>query len=269
MITGVLGTLTPLDIAIVVVGGVVAGVLNYAAAGGSLVSFLVLGSMGVPPQMANATNLVATPASFIAAVPRATKDLRDLRRRWPVFIAAIVGTVAGVYAFYKVPAPEFRRVVPVLLLVATATLVMHPIIQRVIERRHERRHDDGKHDHMTLITVGVFVTSVYAGFFGGGVGVLVLVVLGTLAAWPWLEANRFKNLICLMTSTVGMFAYAATGLVDVPMAILLFVSLGTGGVLGRHLVARLSRDEKGDLESVLRQVVAMGASFGAGVMIAT
>jgi uncharacterized membrane protein YfcA len=208
---------------------------------------------------------MATPASFLVAVPKAVRERRELRRRWPIFVVAVVGTLVGVYAFYVVPAAGFRKIVPVLLLVATATLIAHPWIQRWIQRRHTGE----QRERMGLIVIGIFGTSVYAGFVGGGVGVLVLIVLGTCAAWPWLEANRLKNLICLATSMVGAGAYTITGFVDWPMAAVLAVSLGTGGITGHVLMTWLARKgRREDVESVLRQVVMAGASLGAGVMLA-
>jgi uncharacterized membrane protein YfcA len=78
----------PVEYVLVVVGGLLAGALNVIAAGGAVLSFLVLTWVGLPPHVANATNLVATPASFLGALAGAWRDRREYARRWPLLLAA-------------------------------------------------------------------------------------------------------------------------------------------------------------------------------------
>lgn len=245
----------------VTAGGVLTGTLNRVGAGGNIFSFLVLTSLGMPPAVANATNLAATPAGFIGLLPQAWRQRRVYGRYWHVFLVAIVGTGAGFGLFLVMPAERFQAIAPLLLGLAAVTLVVYPILKHRLNRRQE-----ADTERPMAMTAGVFVTSTYAGFFGGGVGVMVLLVLAVATAWPWVRANELKNLICLATSVLGLAAYAFTGLVHWPIAILLGASMFVGGLLGDKLLATLSREEA---EDFLRETVLLAASFGTGVMIAT
>jgi uncharacterized membrane protein YfcA len=247
----------------VAVGGVLAGALNVVAAGGAVLSFLVLSTTGLPPHIANATNLTATPASFVGVIPRVWRTRRQNARHWPMLVAAVMGTIAGVTLFRLIPPDNFRAVAPILLMLAAVTLIAHPFLKRFLDKRREADKSGGRHP---MVVAGLFATSVYAGFFGGGVGVLVLVVLAVATAWPWLEANATKNLVCLVTAVVGVAAFAFTGLVDWVLAIVLGAAMAAGGLLGQWLIGRLPGEGTEDL---LRETVAVCSAFGAGVMVAT
>lgn len=242
-------------------GGVLAGVLNRIAAVGAVVPFLVLTSLGMPPTIANATNLAATPASFLSVGVEAWRERRDYRRYWPLFLFAIIGTAAGVGLFVITPAARFQALAPLLLSIAAIMLLVHPILKRRIARRGA-----AEQARPVLMAVGIFATSAYAGFFGLGVGVMVLLVLAVATAWPWVQSNKLKNVICLWTSVVGLLAYAFTGLVHWPVAALLGVSMFAGGLLGGKILTSLSREEA---EGFLRETVEFAAGLGVGVMITT
>jgi hypothetical protein len=245
------------DLVVLVLGGFAAGVLNVAAAGGSLLSFLTLGFIGVPPLVANATNLAATPASFVGGVPRAWRDRREHRDTWLGFVSAIAGTVVGVLLVNIITADLFRRIAPVLLLIAAMTLIVHPWLRPMIDKRGAKRSA-----RPVVVAGWLFVTSIYAGGFGGGVGVLVLLVFACTTSWPWAVANGRKNIVCLVTSLVGLAAFSVTGLVNWPLAATLAVSMTAGGLFGQWLAGRLPED-------LLRTMVAVTTAFGAGHMAAT
>lgn len=255
-----------------VAAGLAAGALNYLAAGGAVFSFLVLSWLGFPATIANATNLAATPASFLTALPGTWRDRRDHARHWPLLIAAVAGTLLGAWLFTVVPGARFRQIAPILLLIATVALIAHPVLKHRLDRRPggdtpsdtPSDTDTAARKPLLDMTIGIAVTSTYAGFYGGGVGVFVIVVLAVTTSWPWLAVNQLKNLICLVTSLVGLGAYALTGLVDWPVATVLGVSMALGGFLGKKIIDKLPRQ---DAEDIMRNVVSVAAGFGAGVMI--
>jgi uncharacterized membrane protein YfcA len=238
--------------AVLIVGGVVAGMLNAAAAGGSLLSFLTLSALGVPPLAANATNLAATPASFLAGVPAAWRSRRVTK---PGFLSAIAGAATGVWLVNSMTADMFRRAAPVLLVVAALVLVLQPWLRQQIKRQPTTT------EHPRSMAVWLFCTGVYAGGFGAGVGILVLTVLAYTTSLPWHTINSSKNVICLFTSLAGLAAFALTGLVIWPLAAILAASMALGGLCG-HWIIRHVPDE------LLRNGVAVLAAFGAGHMAA-
>lgn len=240
-----------MNTAILVLGGVTAGILNVAAAGGSLLSFLTLSLVGVPPLTANATNLAATPASFVAGIPTAVRARQEMRMG---LVSAIAGTAAGVWLVNSLTADVFRRIAPALLVVAAFVLILQPWLSPKLKRTA-----GSGGTHPVVLAISLFWTGVYAGGFGAGVGILVLVALACTTPWPWQALNSSKNVICLVTSLVGLAAFALTGLVVWSLAAILAGSMAVGGLLG-HWIARRVPDE------LLRGAVAVMAAFGAGHM---
>lgn len=243
--------------------GIVAGTLNAVAAGGALFSFLALGWAGVPPQIANATNLAATPASFIGTGINAWTHRKDNTQHWPLLAVAVAGTVAGVVLFRITPAASFKALVPLLLILAAVALVANPVLKRHLDRRAATTGAAPR----AWPVAGIGATSVYAGYFGGAVGVWVLLVFATTTSWPWLRANEVKNLVCLGTSVIGLIAFAFTGLIDVPLAALLAVSMAVGGLLGQWVITKLQKISAIDAQDLLRGIVAVVAGVGAGAML--
>lgn len=218
--------------------GLVAGILNVAAAGGSLLPFLAMTViLGMPPLVANATTLAATPASFV----RVIGDLKDTPRimRIPLACAA-AGTILGVWTIsHVVTETGFRHAVPVLLIIAVALLLGFRQVKEWIDARTKRPHTSPP-PNVIALSVGIIVTSTYAGAFGGSVGVMVLALLTATTAWPWNRVNTTKNIICLTTSVVGFAAFAPTGLVDWPLCTVLAASMIVGGFVGQWVTRVVS-----------------------------
>lgn len=239
---------------LVIVVGLTAGVLNFAAAGGSLLPFLFMTVvLGIPPLVGNATVLAATPTSFL----RSIWDLKDMPRvmRIPL-ICAIGGTAVGVWFVSQVVSETaFRRAVPVLLLMSVVFLLGFQRVRKWIKARTRRGRLPSR-SAAVVLSVGIAMTSVYAGAFGGGVGVLILVVLTVATPWAWENVNTVKNVVCLTTSVIGFVAFAPTGLVLWPVCGVLAVSMMVGGFVGKW-VTRVVREE------VLRPVVAVVTTLSA------
>jgi uncharacterized protein len=217
--------------------GLVAGVLNYAAAGGSLVPFLVLSMLGIPPLVANATTLAATPLSFV----RVFWEIKNVPQAMLVPLVFSVGSTAiGVWIVADlVPGEVFRQAVPVLLIVSVAFLLRF---------RHVKSRIDTSTPHdplllspraTTVLTIGFTLTSAYAGAFGGGVAVAILAIGSSVTAWPWPILNTAKNVLCLTTSVVGCIAYALTDLVIWPLCMVVGVFMVLGSLIGKWLTRRI------------------------------
>jgi len=245
------------DTMTIVGGGLLGGVLNAMAAGGGVVSFLFLAMVGLPPQAANAVNLVAMPASFVGTLPTAWRTRSQLRVGWQGLLAAAIGTATGVGIATVIPAAAFKLLTPMLLLAAAGLLLTQPSMPQLVNNHLPRRSDDA---HPRTIAAALFATSVYAGAFGGGVGVAVLLAFALLTSWTFEEASVAKNLVCLWTSGVGSVLYAILAPVSWQAAGWLAAGLLMGGLLGDLLRRRLS-------ENTLRATVAIVTAFGAGLLL--
>lgn len=245
------------DILVITAGGVLGGMLNAMAAGGGVVSFLFLTMGGLPAQAANTVNLLAMPASFVGTLPTAWRTRTQLRVGWLGLLAAAIGTATGVGLATVVPATAFKTVTPLLLLAAAALLLIQPSMPELVGDHLQRRQGDA---HPGTIAAALFVTSVYAGAFGGGVGVAVLLAFAMLTPWTFEQASVAKNLVCLWTSVVGAALYAVFGSVSWQPAGWLAAGLLAGGLLGDLLRRKLS-------EKALRSTVAIVTAFGAGHLL--
>lgn len=249
--------------------GVLGGALNTAGAGGGVIIVLTLLAAGMPPQVAVATMQASIPASFLGAVVPTWRNRRDYQSILPGVIAAMAGTAVGVWLVSQLSAPAFRVAAPGLMAVAGVLLVVQPYLPRVLAMRGTRvtagaggRVDDLDTSRLArpvALPAALAGVALYAGAFGGGAGVAVLVVFTILTPWTWRQANSAKNAICLLMSLVCSGAFLATGLADLSAVLILIVSQIIGGALGVKLAQRLPED-------LLRRTVAATAVLGAVAM---
>ncbi|NRN65766.1 putative membrane transporter protein [Kibdelosporangium sp. 4NS15] len=246
-------------LALMVVIGLAAGVLNYAAASGSLLPFLVMSWLGVPMLVANATTLAATPLSFV----RAFWEIKRVPQVMAVpLIFAAAASAFGAFLVAKVVTAEFfRDAVPYVLIVCVAVLLTFRKTKARIDTNSWRGRFSPAATRV-LLTSGFSVTSVYAGAFGGSVGVMTLTVFGVVTRWPWPTINAAKNVLCLTTSLVGFGVYATTDLVLWPVAAVVGMAMVTGSLIGEKLLHTLS-------DNTLRLIVAAATTLAAGGLLWT
>jgi uncharacterized membrane protein YfcA len=217
--------------------GFAGGLLNSAADGGSLITFIVLGILTGTPLAANATNLMAVPFSYARALLR----YQASREHAWLLLSAACGCATGVLLLAYAGNAAFATAAPWLVLGAALMLLGEPLVRRL-----RRSNDDtvtvGSSVHAPTC-VGLFCVSIYAGVFGASFGTLVLAVFVLIAALPLDDATaRLKNTVCLTTSVVGLVAIPLLRLpVNWPLFALLIVPMFTGGWLGERLLTRWPR----------------------------
>jgi uncharacterized membrane protein YfcA len=249
--------LTAAGALVAAIGGFVAGAVNAVAGGGSLVSFPALVAAGLSPLQANVTNTVAIWPGYLSAAGTLGRELPDrravARRLLPVSVA---GALAGALLLLATPEDSFDGLVPWLVFAACALLAVQPAITR---RVHDRPR--GTHTIRILLLGGVFVASVYGAYFGGGLGVLLLAVLGIATADPLPRANAIKAFLQLVVNTVALVVFAIGGpVVWSAVAIVAPLSL-IGGWTGARIARRLH-------PVVLRRaVLTLGATAGVLLLV--
>jgi uncharacterized membrane protein YfcA len=216
---------------VVVLAALLTGILNTAAGGGAIVTFLALTAVGVPALTAHATGQLVTPASFLGA-------FRLVKGYWPgwrLLRIGCFGTLLGVGMLKLTPAGTFQAAAP-FFLVPAAILV---VVQEPVKRRIQR---SGRTFGTRITLIATFLCGVYAGLIGVGVGTLTLVVLGLTPAFAGAslpQLLRSRNVLLLGMAILVACAFAATGLVDWKLAALLAPAGALGGWLGTKLVNRL------------------------------
>ncbi len=213
--------------------GFVAGAINAAAGGGSLVSFPALVAVGYQPLTANVTNNVAVTPGYVGGAVGYRHELRGQRRRIiPLAIASAVGSLIGVGLLLISTQRAFEIIVPFLVLVACALIAAQPVITRWTGKRL------GAGDRPGIgALAGQTLVAAYGGYFSAALGVAVLALLGVFFEDSLQRLNALKALLQLLIGAVSALGFALLAQVDwVAVAI-----IGPAGVAGGEIGARLAQ----------------------------
>lgn len=240
----------------------VAGGINAVAGGGSLISFPALLLAGYPALTANVTNSVALLPGYLGGSVGYRRELRGQQPRvLRLGLISVAGAVLGAFLLLAGPASVFQRIVPWLILGACALLVAQPWIARRVAAREEARAQAGvtprRFGEITLpLAAAQFVSAVYGAYFGAGVGVIMLAVLGIFLVDSLQRINALKGLLSLIITVVAVVYFIAAAKVAwVAVAIMAPIAY-VGGLLGVAVARRLD-------DRVLRiSVVAFGVAVG-------
>jgi uncharacterized membrane protein YfcA len=236
----------------------VAGAINSIAGGGTLVSFPTLIWLGLPPVIANATNTVAVWPGSLGGMWGYRRELADSRSGMFAFIApSIIGGVTGALLLRLTPAPLFNRLVPFLILFATLLfLAQEPLQKRFAPDPGQARSRAWFAGGM-LFQLGV---AIYGGYFGAGIGILMLAALALLGVRNIHEMNGLKNLFALCINGAAAIYFMVQKMVDWPNAILMAIAAILGGWACARVARKLSR------VAVRRIVVAIGFGMAASLL---
>lgn len=216
---------------ILVLAGMIAAAINSVAGGGTLISFPVLIATGVPAVSANATNAVALWPGSLASVWSYREETRGaLALTALLTIPAVLGALLGAWALLNTPEALFRRVVPVLVLIATFLLWLQPRLKK----RLERATDKGRHIWFSFLLQGL--VSIYGGYFGAGMGIMMLASLSLSAQGTIHRLNAIKAWLGTIINLVAAIFFIISGQIRVAPGI----AVGLGAVLGGYWGARLA-----------------------------
>jgi hypothetical protein len=232
--------------ALLVVGGVVAGIIGTAGGITSLVAYPLLLAVGIPPLAANVTGSVAISGSGIGSAFRAGPDLvghRPTLARWiPV---AVVGALVGSILLLVTPPDLFGRIVPFLVAAGAVLLLVQPRIATWSDRRgHGARGDGARGDGAAgrgATASAVTGVAIYDGYFGAGSGVLMIAVLLFTVEPRLLRANALKNVILVVADVLPAVLFAIFGHVVWSAALALGAGTLLGGLLGPSVARRIPR----------------------------
>lgn len=254
--------MTPGDAALIGAAGLLAGTVNAVAGGGTLVSFPALLATGLPAVTANITSSVGLLSGYLGGSVGYRAELADQRDRVRALApAAAVGGVAGAVLLLMTPADAFRAVVPYLVLLSCALLALQPRLARAMSARRTLQ-DAAAQGTSPGVRIGVLVAATYGSYFGAGLGVLLLAVLGILLEDHIQRLNAVKGLLSLGVNLVGVSVFVLSGHVAWSAAAVLAVTAYGGGLLGVRIARVLPA-------SVLRTVVVVLGVVVAVVLLIT
>jgi uncharacterized membrane protein YfcA len=238
-----------------------AGAINALAGGGTLVSFPTLVAIGVPAVAANVTNTVSLLPGYLAGSWAQRDDLRpQLRSARPLAIAALLGGLGGSVLLINIPASAFRVAIPYLILASCLLLLAQDWIREWLRPSgvtapgarpalgpgpgggadpagpEPVSPSVGAIDCGPILLVTVFVAAVYGGFFGAGLGIMLLAVLGLFSAEPLGRVNALKQALSFVINLMAALFFAFSGEVRWQLVPVMAVASVAGGILGSRLV---------------------------------
>jgi uncharacterized membrane protein YfcA len=226
------------DAALLAAAGLGAGAVNAVAGGGSLISFPALLAAGYPSITANVTNAIAVLPGFLGGTVAYRRELRGQAARIRALaLTSAAGAGAGAALLLVSPASVFEAIVPWLILAACALLAAQPRVAAAARRPQARSP--------LALHAAVFAACVYGGYFGAGLGIMLLAILGVFVDDGLQRVNALKGVLSLLVALVTAFGFALFGPVAWEAAAIVGVTCLAGGALGvgvaRRLPARVLR----------------------------
>jgi uncharacterized membrane protein YfcA len=218
----------------------VAGAINSVAGGGSLISFPSLIAFGVPSVPANATNTAALwPGSLSSAIAY-SKDTQLYRNLvMPLIIPSVIGGLLGAFVLVITPPELFDLIVPFLVLFATLLFTFRDQFNRLFKL-------GGSEERVTALGrvwgfLFQFFVATYGGYFGAGIGILMLGSLSVMGLRDIHRMNGLKTLLGTMINVIAFFFFAVKGLVVWHLAILMTIGAIIGGYVGARTAKRVDQ----------------------------
>jgi uncharacterized protein len=218
----------------------IAGLLNSVAGGGSFVSFPALLFTGMPAIAANATNTAAVwPGTVASAVAYRNAFNAQARRLMPkLIVIGVVGGVIGARVLLKTPQTTFLHLIPWLLLAATLLFVAGPKITLWVRGRATQGRTS-----RALTVAGFFLAlliSIYIGYFGAGVGILLLSLLALMGMDDIHAMNAVKTLLVSFVNGVAMVTFMVAKMIIWPQAMVMVAGSLIGGYGGAYFAQKMN-----------------------------
>ncbi|CAN5205663.1 sulfite exporter TauE/SafE family protein [soil metagenome] len=239
------------------VAGVVAGAVNSVAGGGTVISFPTLLWLGIPAVQANATNAVALWPGSASAAWGFRREIAASARRWYwLLLPSLFGGGAGAWLLLRTPPDWFERLAPWLVIGASVLIAVEPVIRGRVGSGATA--GSGKFRLVAAVLV-VTLIAFYGGYFGAGIGILLLATLGLLSVSDVHRANGLKNLYSVAIKGVAVGYFIVSSAVVWHAMLVMAVGATAGGYVGAALGRRVE-------EATMRRLI-LAVGIGIGVVM--
>jgi len=221
------------DFILLFVAGYVAGIVNAIAGGGTFLTFGALSVTGIPPIVANATSSITQFPGYITSTLAYWSDIKTFwREALLLAIVSALGAFAGAMILLSLDNPSFRSMVPWLLVAATALFAAGPWLKPKPKTGTEQSGGS------FMSAIVQFFTSIYGGFFGAGMGVMMLATLGLTQSGDYHRLNALKNMLSIVIAAIAIVVFVLGGVVAWPQAIVMIPAVALGGYSGVWVAKR-------------------------------
>lgn len=226
--------LSPFDLFLVAIAALLAGAVNALAGGGTLITFPVLTFLGVPAVSASITNTVALSPGYLGGTLAQWNDLLDQKNRlWLLMPASIIGGIIGGFLLLQTGEKLFNELVPYLILLASILLaIQEPVRAWLVKRSHTSNLEK-----ISWLPVGL--ASIYGGYFGAGLSVIILSALGLTIEDSLTRLNALKQAVAFAVNTAAAIFFLFSGQVLWTVALVMAIGALIGGNLGGRLAGKI------------------------------
>ncbi len=226
-----------LEFFLLFLAGVLGGVLNSIAGGGSFITFPALMYTGIPPVIANATNTFASCAGYISGAIAFRREIKSAGRQLiAIVLLSLLGGTSGALLLLNTPEHTFSAAIPWLLLFATLLFLFGGKLNQLLKRVAPQNKHASFIGQFSLLTL-FFVIAVYGGFFNAGLGIVSLSYLALAGYTNINQMNGIKLLISTLVASIAIVIFTVEGLIDWYGGIAVL----TGTLLGGYGAASVSR----------------------------
>jgi uncharacterized membrane protein YfcA len=235
---------------------VAGGAVNALAGGGTLITFPMLMAVGLPAITANVTNTVALCPGYFGATLAQLNDLQGQGKRlWMFLPVSMLGGIAGGILLLNTGEHAFHKLIPFLILLAVCLLAVQDKLRAWILQRIDQNRSASAKEGWSILAVAP--AAVYGGYFGAGVSVIVLAMLGLVLNDSLTRLNALKQSISLSINIAAAIFLLFSGKVVWLVALVMSVGALAGGMIGGRLAGRIR-------PVALRRIVVV---FGVGIAV--
>ncbi len=239
------------------VSSFLAGAVNSIAGGGTLLTFPALLAV-LSPVMANATSTIALVPGSIAGAWGYRQDVQHPPRLlWWLFAPSLIGGLIGTVLVTRTDEHYFAMAVPWLILAASALFTLQPIVSRMTKNKSAQASTEHTHSQLILLSCAQFLVGIYGGYFGAGIGILMLSALAYMGMRDVHEMNALKTILAVLMNGVAAIWFTMEGKVNWGYALPMAISSIAGGYLGARLAIRFKSS------AVRKFVIAVGFTLAA------
>ncbi len=199
----------------------IAGAINSVAGGGTLISFPILLALGLPPVIANATNTVGIWSGSAGSLWAFRNEIKNISKfyLW-LILPSFVGAVIGAYLLRLTPSPLLEKIVPWLIFFATLLFMIQNRVRKFLLDWTQAKSSLNALPVSFALVLQLGV-AIYGGYFGAGMGILMLSVLGVIGLTDILEMTAMTSLLAMVINGVAGIIFIYSGLISWPIAVVM------------------------------------------------
>jgi uncharacterized membrane protein YfcA len=243
------------EIALLLVGGFVAGVINTMAGGGSLITVPMLVALGLPGTIANGTNRIGVLLqSMVGALRFRAEGVSGFRDSIPVLMPLVGGSLVGALLVSRLSDGTFERMFGIVMLV-----LLVPVLRSTASAQSADSQSPAEPWGAATSTAVFFAIGLYGGAIQAGVGILLVLALAR-SGFDLVKANSIKLVVVAAFTAVAVFVFVFEGQVVWVPALLLAVATSLGATVGARVAVRGG-------ERIIRPVLVVSVLALAGRML--